>query len=83
MVDDVARVLGLGPGLRRTGWGVIETADNRLRHVAHGVVATDAETSVPQRLCDLHEGLVEIVARYEPDEAAVEETFVNRNPEST
>ena len=83
MVDGVARVLGLDPGLRRTGWGVIETAGNRLRHVGHGVVATDAGTSVPERLCALHEGLAEIVARYEPDEAAVEETFVNRNPEST
>ena len=79
----MARVLGLDPGLRRTGWGVIETDGNRLRHVDHGVVATDAGASVPERLCSLHEGLVEIVARYEPDEAAVEETFVNRNPEST
>ena len=79
----MARVLGLDPGLRRTGWGVIETAGNRLRHVGHGVVATDAGTSVPKRLCAVYQGLVEIVARYEPDEAAVEETFVNRNPEST
>lgn len=79
----MARVLGLDPGLRRTGWGVIETAGNRLRHVDHGVVATDAATGVPERLCALYEGLREIVARYEPDEASVEETFVNRNPEST
>ena len=79
----MARVLGLDPGLRRTGWGVIETAGNRLRHVGHGVVATDSGASVPERLCSLYEGLVEIVARYEPDEASVEETFVNRNPEST
>ena len=79
----MARVLGLDPGLRRTGWGVIETAGNRLRHVGHGVVATDSRVSVPERLCALYEGLVEVVARYEPDEAAVEETFVNRNPEST
>ena len=57
----MARVLGLDPGLRRTGWGVIETAGNRLRHVGHGVVATDSGASVPERLCDLHEGLVEIV----------------------
>ena len=79
----MARVLGLDPGLRRTGWGVIETAGNRLCHVGHGVVATDSGASVPERLCDLYEGLVEIVAQYEPDEAAVEETFVNRNPDST
>ena len=79
----MARVLGLDPGLRRTGWGVIETAGNRLRHVGHGVVTTDSGVSVPERLCALHEGLAEIVSRFAPDEAAVEETFVNRNPEST
>ena len=79
----MSRVLGIDPGLRRTGWGVIETVGNRLRHVGHGVIGTDAEASVPERLCSLHEGLSEIVARYAPDEAAVEETFLNRNPEST
>ena len=79
----MARLLGLDPGLRRTGWGVIESAGNRLRHVGHGVVATDAAASVPERLCALHEGLTQVVVRYVPDEAAVEETFVNRNPEST
>ena len=82
-MDGVTRVLGLDPGLRRTGWGVIETDGNRLRHVGHGVVATDAGASVPERLCALYEGLVEVVSRYEPDESAVEETFVNRNPAST
>ena len=79
----MARVLGLDPGLRRTGWGVIETADNRLRHVGHGVVATDSGMSVPERLCALYKGLAEVVAQYDPDEASVEETFVNRNPDST
>ena len=79
----MSRVLGLDPGLRRTGWGVIEIAGNRLRHVGHGVVDTDARASVPERLRTLHDGLVEIVARFAPDEAAVEESFVNRNPDST
>ena len=79
----MARVLGIDPGLRRTGWGVIETVGNRLRHVGHGVVDTDSKASVPVRLCTLHEGLAQIVARYAPDEAVVEETFVNRNPDST
>ena len=79
----MARVLGLDPGLRRTGWGVIECVDNRLRHVGHGVVDTDAGASMAERLCALHEGLATILARYAPDEAAVEESFVNRNPEST
>ena len=79
----MARVIGIDPGLRRTGWGVIETVGNRLRHVGHGVVDTDAKASVPERLRTLHEGLSQIVARYAPNEAAVEETFVNRNPDST
>ena len=79
----MARVLGIDPGLRRTGWGVIETVGNRLRHVGHGVVDTDSKASVPERLCTLHEGLAQIVARYAPDEAVVEESFVNRNPDST
>ncbi len=79
----MSRVLGIDPGLRRTGWGVIEIAGNRLRHVGHGVVDTDARASVPERLRALHDGLVEIVARFAPDEAAVEESFVNRNPDST
>ena len=79
----MSRVLGIDPGLRRTGWGVIEIAGNRLRHVGHGVVDTDARESVPERLRALHDGLVEIVARFAPDEAAVEESFVNRNPDST
>ncbi len=77
------RLMGLDPGLRRTGWGVIETAGNRLRHIGHGVVATEGAESVPVRLRALHDGLARVVARYAPDEAAVEETFVNRNPEST
>lgn len=77
------RLMGLDPGLRRTGWGVIETAGNRLRHIGHGVVAPEGAESVPVRLRALHDGLARVVARYAPDEAAVEETFVNRNPEST
>ena len=62
---------------------MIETAGNRLRHVGHGVVDTDAGASVPERLCALHDGLTQMIARYAPDEAAVEESFVNRNPDST
>lgn len=77
------RLIGLDPGLRRTGWGVIETAGNRLRHLGHGVVATEGAESVPVRLRALHDGLARVVTHYAPDEAAVEETFVNRNPEST
>jgi len=77
------RVLGLDPGLRRTGWGVIDLTDTRLRHVADGVVRSDETLSLAERLVQLHDGLSAIVATFAPDAAAVEETFVNRNPEST
>jgi crossover junction endodeoxyribonuclease RuvC len=77
------RILGLDPGLRHTGWGVIEAAGNRLRVVADGAVHTDASQSLAERLACLFEGLSAVVALWSPDEAAVEETFVNRNPHST
>lgn len=77
------RVLGLDPGLRRTGWGVIEVNGSRLSHVANGVVAPDAADDLARRLVALHEGLAAILAEFAPDEAAVEETLANRNPSST
>ena len=77
------RLLGLDPGLRHTGWGVIETTGNHLRHVAHGTVCSDRESPLAMRLLQLHDGLREVVDRYRPDTAAVEETFVNKNASST
>ncbi len=76
------KLLGLDPGLQRTGWGVIDVEANRLSHVANGVVKTQRTHSLAERLRDLHEGLLAVVERYAPDAAAVEETFVNRNPGS-
>ncbi len=80
---DALRLIGLDPGLRRTGWGVIETDGNRLRHKAHGVVETAPGAALAERLRMLHDGLAAVVAQYRPDEAAVEESFVNRNADST
>jgi len=77
------RVLGLDPGLRQTGWGIIDMTDNRLRHVADGVVRSDSSLSLAERLVQLHDGIAAILTAFSPDEAAVEETFVNKNPEST
>ncbi|MBC8269930.1 MAG: crossover junction endodeoxyribonuclease RuvC [Rhodospirillaceae bacterium] len=77
------RLIGLDPGLRQTGWGVIESDGNRLTHVANGAVRTTASADLAVRLVELHDGLLEIVQRYTPHEAAVEETFVNKNPTST
>lgn len=77
------RILGLDPGLQVTGWGVIEAEGNRLRHVAHGVVRTKADAALPVRLAFLSSSLAELIAAHAPEEAAVEEVFVNVNPAST
>ena len=77
------RLLGLDPGLRLTGWGVIDVDGNRLRHVAHGVVKVPPDRSLAERLNDLFEGVAAVIAAQQPTEAAVEETFVNANPAST
>ena len=77
------RLIGFDPGLRTTGWGVIEAVDNRLRYVADGTVSTSAKASLSERLVELHAGLVDVIAEYRPGEAAVEETFVNKNAVST
>ncbi|MBC7950390.1 MAG: crossover junction endodeoxyribonuclease RuvC [Rhodospirillaceae bacterium] len=77
------RVLGLDPGLRITGWGIIDVDGSHLRHVADGVVTSDAKLSLAERLVQLHEGVRAVITQWSPEEAAVEETFVNKNPEST
>ena len=76
------RILGLDPGLRRTGWGVIEIDGARLTHVAHGVIAPKDSLPFSERLLALFEGISSIVADYAPHEAAVEETFMNNNAAS-
>src|SRR4029077_12014087 len=69
------RILGIDPGLRRTGWGVIDVDGNRLIHVACGSVASDDKAALAQRLVALHVGLTRVVAEFRPAEAAVEATF--------
>ena len=77
------RLIGLDPGLRHTGWGVIEASGSRLQYVADGAVHTDASLSLAERLVQLHDGLAQVIVAYKPKGAAVEETFVNKNPTST
>src|SRR5881394_1345127 len=77
------RVLGLDPGLRHTGWGVIDVAGNRLSYVADGVVHAPTDLPLADRLVALFRQLINIIERFRPDEAAVEETFVNKNAAST
>jgi len=77
------RILGLDPGLRRTGWGVVTVSGTRLVHVAHGVIAPSERMAFADRLLVLFEGIAAVIETHAPDEAAVEETFVNTNASST
>lgn len=77
------RILGIDPGLRVTGFGVIEKTGNRLSYLASGCIKTDATDSLPKRLGTIHAGLNELLARYKPNQAVIEIVFVNVNPQST
>lgn len=76
------RLLGIDPGLQRCGWGVVIADGPRVTHVAHGVIKPPTQMPMAERLLAVLEGLAEIIAAHGPDEAAVEETFVNANPRS-
>jgi crossover junction endodeoxyribonuclease RuvC len=76
-------ILGLDPGLGTTGWGVIAAEGNRLRHVANGQIRTDPKQALARRLVVLADGLEAVMAGHRPEGAAVEEVFVNDNPQST
>jgi crossover junction endodeoxyribonuclease RuvC len=77
------RILGIDPGLRRTGWGIVDTEGNRLIFIACGSVQTDERMALAERLVAIHEELVRIVDDFRPDEAAVEATFVNKDAAAT
>jgi crossover junction endodeoxyribonuclease RuvC len=77
------RILGLDPGLGTTGWGLIEADGNRLGHLANGQLKTDSAAGLPRRLAHLADQLDAVLADHRPDAAAVEEVFVNKNPQST
>ena len=79
----VTRIIGIDPGLRNMGWGIIDVEGSKLMFVACGSVHSDAKLSLAERLRQLHDGLATIITQYEPDEAAVEETFVNTDPQAT
>ncbi len=77
------RVLGLDPGLLHTGWGIIDVEGNALRHVANGAVSPPASGSMAARLTAIFEAVQAVMAEHAPEVAAIEETFVNKNPSST
>ncbi|WP_225205108.1 crossover junction endodeoxyribonuclease RuvC [Novosphingobium huizhouense] len=76
-------ILGIDPGLTCTGWGVVSKAGSRLSHVANGQIRTDAKASMAERLVELDAALASVIDLYKPDAGAVEEVFVNVNPQST
>jgi crossover junction endodeoxyribonuclease RuvC len=76
-------IIGLDPSLSCTGWGIVAKSGSRLSHIANGQVRTDPAASLPERLVTLDRELTDTILRYRPDSAAVEEVFVNKNPQST
>jgi crossover junction endodeoxyribonuclease RuvC len=83
MSAPLIRILGIDPGLRRTGWGVVDVLGNRLIFVACGSIDTNEREDVAVRLVTIHAGLARVLADHQPQEAAVEATFVNKNASAT
>ena len=77
------RIIGLDPSLSSTGWGIIEVNANRLQYVADGFIPTDAKMPIEQRLDQIFRTLCEVIDLYKPQEAAIEKTFLNSNPETS
>lgn len=76
-------ILGLDPGLGTTGWAIVAAQGNRLSHIANGQIRTDAKEALARRLLTLDAALTDLILHYQPEAAAVEEVFVNANPQST
>ncbi len=77
------RILGLDPSLSSTGWGIVDVEHNRLHYVADGFIKTDPKLPLPERLTLIHNTLAQVIETYKPDEAAIEQVFLNDNPQST
>jgi crossover junction endodeoxyribonuclease RuvC len=82
-MQQAIRIIGIDPGLRRTGWGIVETLGNSLRFIASGTIKSDDKADLASRLCQLHDGLREVLHLQMPGEAAVEQTFVNKDAVAT
>ncbi len=77
------RILGIDPGLRRTGFGLIDVEGQRVRYVASGLIRPAIEGTEPERLAELFTGVNALITQYNPDQAVIERVFVNVNPKST
>lgn len=82
-MSEMIRIIGIDPGLRQTGWGIVDSLANKLNFVASGTVRSDAKMDLASRLCQLDDGLTKVVHEYLPLEAAVENTFVNKDASAT
>ena len=82
-MSETIRIIGIDPGLRNTGWGVVESQGTSLRFVAAGTVKSQTKMDLASRLCQLHDGLADIIHQHMPHEAAVENTFVNKDAGAT
>jgi crossover junction endodeoxyribonuclease RuvC len=80
---EAIRIIGIDPGLRRTGWGIVESLGNSLRFVGSGTIKSDEKATLAYRLCQLHDGLADVLHTAMPHEAAVEQTFVNKDAVAT
>lgn len=79
----MALILGIDPGLQHTGWGIIAASNHQLSFIACGAIHSNAKRPMPERLKQLHDGMMEVISRHKPEEAAIEETFVNVSGSST
>lgn len=82
-MQQVIRIIGIDPGLQRTGWGIVDAQGSALSFVAAGTVKSNSKFELSDRLCQLHEGLKTVIDAHAPIEAAVEETFVNKDARAT
>ncbi len=83
MIEHPTRIVGFDPGLRKTGWGAIDVISNRLIFVGSGLITSDGTKDLASRLLELHNGVMAVLQRYEPQEVAVEQTFVNKDATAT
>lgn len=77
------KIIGIDPGLQRTGWGIIEAQGNRISYIAHGVILPNTKLELASRLFKIFHDLCEIIETFNPDEAAIEETFVANSPKTS
>lgn len=82
-MSETIRIIGIDPGLRHTGWGVIDITQNSLRFIASGTVKAAPKADLANRLLEIYNGLNSILGEWRPDEAAIEETFVNKDARAT